>query len=178
MVIIQRKTYETDLFEERGFIDRALLQLWAMKLLFLEVERRRAYFSYAVGAVVIIDGCTCHDSDWFLDDALARSVGLHWLPSHSSDETQPLDLGLFRLTKQAIEVADPDVMRVAHRGNSEKCNWEFPACWVSCTMGRGQERLMTEIVPAEADRAQEGGGGDRGRNICDDEFDEIMQEME
>jgi hypothetical protein len=62
------------------------------------------------GAIVFIGGCTCHDSDWFLDEALARNVILHWLPPHSSDKTRPLDLGLFALTKQALHKVrtDPD----------------------------------------------------------------------
>jgi hypothetical protein len=60
--------------------------------------------------IVLIGSCTCRDSDWFLDEALARNVILHWLPSHSSDKTQPLDFGLFGLTKQALRKVriDPD----------------------------------------------------------------------
>jgi hypothetical protein len=76
MVIIQRKTYEVDLFEagfapgavmivhrERGFNDRTVFDSWAEKVLFPEIERRRAAHSYTGAAVVILDTCTCHDSD-------------------------------------------------------------------------------------------------------------------
>jgi hypothetical protein len=60
MAIIQQKTYEIGLLEvgftpesvmivhrERGFIDRALFELWAATVLFPEIERRRMHFGDA-----------------------------------------------------------------------------------------------------------------------------------
>jgi hypothetical protein len=95
MVIIPRKTIEVDLslsgftpeqalvvHRERGFIDRGLFERWASDVLFPEIQRRRAYESYIGTAVLILDGCTCHDSDWFLDEALVQQVVLHWMPPH------------------------------------------------------------------------------------------------
>jgi hypothetical protein len=106
LVIVQRETDEVDSIEsgftrekvlivhrERGFIDRNLFGEWAGATFFPEVQRRRAEFDYAGPVVLIFDRCACHSSDWFLDEALALRVELHFLPPHSSDKTQPLDLG-------------------------------------------------------------------------------------
>jgi hypothetical protein len=74
MAIIQRKTYEIELSDvgltpesvmivhrEHGFIDRVLFELWAATVLFPEIERRHTHVGYAGDAIVILDGCTCHD---------------------------------------------------------------------------------------------------------------------
>jgi hypothetical protein len=82
-------------------------------VLFPEIERMREHFHYIGHVIVLIDGRTSHDSDWFLDEALARDVILHWLPPHSSDKTQPLDLGLFGLTKQALRKVRIDPYKTA-----------------------------------------------------------------
>jgi hypothetical protein len=62
---------------KRGFINRNLFQLWSERLLFPAIERRRVEYDYEGDAVVIPDGCTRDDSDWFLDESLARGVILH-----------------------------------------------------------------------------------------------------
>jgi hypothetical protein len=45
------------------FIDRNLVDLWALRVLISEIERRREHFHYMGDVIVLIDGCTCHDSD-------------------------------------------------------------------------------------------------------------------
>jgi hypothetical protein len=79
-------------------------------VLFPDIELRRTFDSDTGDAVLIFDGCTCHESDWFLDEAVAKELVLHCLAPHSSDKTPPLDLGLFGITKQATRKvrADPD----------------------------------------------------------------------
>jgi hypothetical protein len=121
-----QRVYEVDFFEagltpanvlivhgKRGFINRNLFQLWAERVLFPAIERRRVEYDYERDAVVIPDGCTNHDFDWFLEKALARGMILYWLPLHSSSRTQPLDLGLFGLTKRALNNMRPDSNKTA-----------------------------------------------------------------
>jgi hypothetical protein len=75
-VIVQRKTYEIDrcgsgfnpeaviiVHRERGFIGRNLFDLWASKVPFPEIEPRCEHFHYKEDVILLIDGCTCHDSD-------------------------------------------------------------------------------------------------------------------
>jgi hypothetical protein len=92
---------------ERGFIDRQLFDLWAETVFFPEIGRQRLEYQYGGDAVLILDGCTSHESDWFPDEALVRHVTLHIMPPHSSDKTQALDLGLFGITKQTIPKVRP-----------------------------------------------------------------------
>jgi hypothetical protein len=140
MVIVQRKMYEIDLCDsgftseammivnrECGFIDQNLFDLWPSRVLFPEIERKRDDFRYLGDVIVLIDGCTCRDSDWFLDEALARNVILHWLPSRSSDKMQPLDFGLFGLTEQAIRKVriDPDKTAQSNQLIRMLCAWHI-----------------------------------------------------
>jgi hypothetical protein len=50
-------------------------------------------------AVVILDGCTYHASDFFLDESTHTSTVSLFLPAHSNDQNQPLDFGLFHIEK-------------------------------------------------------------------------------
>jgi hypothetical protein len=119
--LIQRKTSELKLFEsgfppdkvlfvhrEGGFIDRILFDLWVETVLFPGIPRRRIEYQYEGNAILILDGCPLHESDWFLDEALTQNVTLHAFPPHSSDKTQAVDLGLFGITKQTLTKVRPD----------------------------------------------------------------------
>jgi hypothetical protein len=90
VVVVQRKTNGINLCESRftpeavmivhrrrGFIDRNLFDLWESRVLFPEIERRREHFHYMGDVIVLIDGRTYYDFDWFRDEALARNVILH-----------------------------------------------------------------------------------------------------
>jgi hypothetical protein len=56
---------------------------------------------------VILDGCTCHGSDFFLDESTHTGVRPPFPPANSSDETQPLDLGIFALEKAEAAQTKP-----------------------------------------------------------------------
>jgi hypothetical protein len=101
MMIAEREIYQVNLNEagpppahvlivhrKCGFINRNQFQPWAERMLFPAIERRRVECDYEGDAIVIPDGCTSHDSDWPLEEALARLVILPWLPLHSCDKTQ------------------------------------------------------------------------------------------
>jgi hypothetical protein len=186
MIIIQRKTYEIDLFEsgftpdkvlivhgERGFIDRTLFDLWAGTMFFPEIERRRLEYQYDGPPVLILDGCTSHESDWFLDEALTQQATLHTLhvlPPHSSDKMQALDLGLFGITKQALTKVRPDpekspqsnqlirMLSACHVAATPKNivgSFRRSGIVVRCEEAMGRGCLVAAVVPGEADRAQE-----------------------
>jgi hypothetical protein len=44
-----------------------------------------------------------HEGDWFLDECTYRNICVIVLPPHSSDQTQPLDLGIFHIAKTGQE---------------------------------------------------------------------------
>jgi hypothetical protein len=181
LVIVQRKTDEVDIIEsgltnnkvrivhrEGGFIGRNLFGEWAGATFFPEVQRRRAEFDYAGPVVLILDRCACHTSDWFLDEALALRVELHFLPPHSPDKTQPFDLGLFGLIKRALTKVRPDPNKSCQSNQLLR----MLAVWFSVAMPKhivgsfvragivrwwdtGKEQLMTRVSEEQAEPAQQ-----------------------
>ena len=120
-VVVTRKTISHELrlngytaekveivHQENGFIDTLLFEQWAEEIFFREVERRREVLHYEGLAILIIDGCSAHVSDWFLEECLFRRISVIFLAPHSSDQTQPLDLGVFGIAKANQSRCRPD----------------------------------------------------------------------
>jgi hypothetical protein len=51
-------------------------------------------------AIVILDGCTRHAIERIQVGLWAKGIYITPLPPHSSDQTQPLDLGVFAVVKR------------------------------------------------------------------------------
>ena len=85
--------------QENGFYDTEAFCTWADTMFFPELRRLREKYEYAGESVCIIDGFGPHDCDWFLDSCTENGVIPLPLPPHSSDQCQPLDLGIFHLQK-------------------------------------------------------------------------------
>jgi hypothetical protein len=124
LVIVPRVSIETELFElgytpdvvmygssESGFITSNLFDDWIVHELIPYVENTRSKLNYQGEAVVILDGCSRHGSDHFLDEMSYYGIVPLFLPAHSSDQTQPLDLGIFALEKaEAMRIRVPDTV--------------------------------------------------------------------
>lgn len=121
LIVIDRKTIEEELivqgynesivafkFRSNGFIDTQIFNDWADEILFPELEKRRETYNYNGGAVVILDGCSCHCNDYFLDECIYRKIFPIFLVPHSSDQTQMLDLGIFGIQKKNISKIRPE----------------------------------------------------------------------
>jgi hypothetical protein len=93
MVIMHRGTIEREVYQtgyiptrvmfaqqENGFIDTNLFNLWCREKLFPYVERKREELGYYGEALVLIDGCSAHYGDYFLDEVTFR--GVHIVSSH------------------------------------------------------------------------------------------------
>jgi hypothetical protein len=66
------------------------------------IEQRREPTHYSGPAVLILDGCSAHDGDFFLDLCMEHNVIRLPIPAHSSNEVQPLDLCIFGVTKRLM----------------------------------------------------------------------------
>ena len=121
-VIVPRRTMEREIIlngytsekvtivhQPNGFIDSKLFEDWADSIFFPEVQRRREVSGYYGMACLILDGCTCHATDWFLEECLFRNISVTFLAAHSSDQTQPLDLGIFSVAKAAQQRCRPSM---------------------------------------------------------------------
>ena len=118
LIVVPRKTIEKELYDigitpdkamicyqENGFIDSISFLCWASNVFFPEIEKRLEahrkedpYFDRS--AVLILDELKQHFTDYFEDECFAFNVDLAVIPSHSSDQVQPLDLLLFSLAKR------------------------------------------------------------------------------
>ena len=136
MVVVQRETVEAELLlrgytldkvylrrSDTGFVNTELFLDWGREIFFPELRRRRAEQSYEGPIVLIMDGFGCHTSEEFLELAEQENVICKLIPPHTSDQLQPLDLGIFanqkrwqsnvsvdqelnRQTKQIIKICD------------------------------------------------------------------------
>lgn len=113
IIIISRKTIEYTLKEagyyednaiivhqENGFNTAIIFDYWAERVLFPEIERRRILYGYQGQCLLLFDGCTCHNSNLFLDDCSYFDVIPVQEPANSSDQVQVLDLGIFGIQKK------------------------------------------------------------------------------
>jgi hypothetical protein len=99
---------------------------------------------------------------------LAKGVVVHSLPPHSSDNTQPLDFGLFGLTKQAVRRVRTDSEKTAQSNQLIRmlCAWHvaatprnvigsFRRAGLVVYWDARQERLMARVELAAVDCARE-----------------------
>jgi hypothetical protein len=116
LVIISRETVETERYEngltpdrvmyakqENAFITQELFAEWVAQVLFPYFATTRASLNYDGHGLVIFDGCSAHSGDWVEEEALWHGIEYVTLPPHSSDQVQPMVLGIFAV--QETEVA-------------------------------------------------------------------------
>ena len=85
--------------QENGFVNSPAFAYWADFVLFPEIRRRRVEYHYRGTAVVTMDGCSAHFSDYFMDECSFHGVYPFTEPAGTSDQVQPLDLGIFGIQK-------------------------------------------------------------------------------
>jgi hypothetical protein len=128
-VIIPRKTYDDDLMlygltpekvdvyhQKKGYIDKDIFFTWMTDTFVPELERRRMQFGYGP-ACPIMDNCTSHTGEDIDAICQAHRINIIWLPPHSSNQLQMLDLSVFGITKRFIARAnrmDPVYIQIEH----------------------------------------------------------------
>jgi hypothetical protein len=84
--------------------------------LFPYIVKTRRDLNYEGLAILLLDGCTSHGSDWFLDACEDLGMIPVFLPPHSSDQTQPMDLGIFAVQKvEAKRIRPSDKLNIQTR---------------------------------------------------------------
>ncbi len=86
-------------YQENGFINSKIFSYWTDHIFIPELNRRREIYGYQGLCVLLLDGCTPHASDYFLDECTAQKVYPFFEPAGSSDQVQALDLGIFGIQK-------------------------------------------------------------------------------
>ena len=82
-------------YQENGFITSESFGHWADSIFFPELMKRRQETGYKDTAVLLLDGCLAHCSDYFYDQCTYYDVYPFFEPAGSSDQVQALDLGIF-----------------------------------------------------------------------------------
>lgn len=85
--------------QENGFINSAIFQYWASEIFIPEVIKRREETGYTGEAILLMDGCSSHFSDYVLDEFTYYGIIPFQEPPGSSDQVQALDLGIFGVQK-------------------------------------------------------------------------------
>ena len=85
--------------QENGFVNSSSFAYWADNILFPLIQERRKLTGYQGEVVLLLDGCTSHCSDYFLDQCTFYNVIPFFEPPGSSDQVQALDLGILRIQK-------------------------------------------------------------------------------
>ena len=94
-----REDVVTLVSQANGFINAATFAYWADTVLFPEIKRRRVQYGFKGTAILLLDGCSSHFSDYFLDECSFHGVFPFQEPAGSSDQVQALDLGIFGIQK-------------------------------------------------------------------------------
>lgn len=128
LIVVKRTTIEArvlrlSLFDkvmiepdETGYINSEIFNEWIDNIFIPEVQERRKKFNYDGPAVLILDGCSSHYTEELFNACEINNIKLFFLPPHSSNQTQMLDLGMFHLHKQNVrkarlsEVDDDDAL--------------------------------------------------------------------
>ena len=111
-IVVPRKTVETELldcgytpdkvcmgYQESGFFTTEHFLNWAFNYFFPAIRKRREEYNYHGECLLIIDGFGPHENDDFLTGCTEEGIIPLQLAPHSSDQTQPLDIGIFGVQK-------------------------------------------------------------------------------
>ena len=85
-------------YQENGVMTGKCFDYWCGCVICTALQARRQMFYYHSPALVILNGFGPHNSDCFHDPV--DNVILHFMPLHTSDQMQPLDLGGFAIQKR------------------------------------------------------------------------------
>ena len=113
LFVLPRKTVDSEVFsyidpnscrfstQEHGFLTAELFKYWLYSCFFPELDNKRATFQYYGPACLIMDGFKGHSKAFeeIKDVFDSHNVKVIFIPPHSSDQCQPLDLLGFNLLK-------------------------------------------------------------------------------
>ena len=125
-LVLPRVTIESDLFtlvdaeclrmvyQKNGFVTDAIFQDFWKNWFLKQLRMKRMRFSYVGLAIVIMDNHRSHrkavgaDTTEKVTYIGAENLLIIWLVPHSSEQTQPLDLGIFAVQKRETQKQKKD----------------------------------------------------------------------
>lgn len=62
------------IYQENGFINSKSFAYWAPSIFISEFQKRRQVYGYQGEFILLLDGCTPHSSDYFLDECIYQNI--------------------------------------------------------------------------------------------------------
>jgi hypothetical protein len=123
-IIVNRKTIDQALVvkghgrrnvmfahQPHAFMTRVLFDLWMEEIFIKELHQKKLEYGYKGRSILILDGCSFHESPKINYLCESNQVDLITLPAHTSDRTQPLDLLFFSIFKTHFSNAFDNTFR-------------------------------------------------------------------
>lgn len=115
MIVTKRATVEADLLihnlgpdkimlkqTSKGYITSECFDEWFEEAFIPKLQDLRKKFNYDGMGILILDGASQHFSIPFFKLCKENNMHIIFLPPHSSNQTQPMDLGMFHVHKERI----------------------------------------------------------------------------
>ena len=116
LIVVKRVTIERSLLlhnygpdrvllgqSPKGYITKELYNKWLIEVFEPSVIKIRNEYGYYGPGLIIADGCTSHQTPLFNEVCERLNLRIFWLPPHSSNQLQVLDLGVFGVHKGLIK---------------------------------------------------------------------------
>ena len=88
---------------KKGYITAQLFLEWINYVFCPYVREKRFQYRYSGPGILIMDGCTAHKDQYLIQTIeTTTNCKIFFLPPHSSNQLQVLDLGLFHIHKNNI----------------------------------------------------------------------------
>ena len=119
LLITKRKTVDTSLilrgytahkfqlaYSLKGYITKDIFNAWITEVLVPYITEMRDSCSYTGPGIILLDGCTCHQTAVLDQICTENNMMTIFFPSHTSNQLQPCDLGMFSVHKTNIRQLD------------------------------------------------------------------------
>ena len=119
LIVTKRQTVELELLRrnigpekvmlkttDKGYVTQETFDEWFVNVFCAKVRELREHYHYNGPGIIILDGASAHFSQKFFSGCADLNLYVMFLPAHSSNQTQPLDLGMFHLHKNKIRHLD------------------------------------------------------------------------
>ena len=87
---------------ESGYVNSCIFDEWLKEVFKIHIEKSRKEYEYEGPGILLLEGCFVHITDYLYDLFEELNIRIFFFPSHSSNQTQPLDLGIFHIHKNYI----------------------------------------------------------------------------
>lgn len=110
--VVQRSTIDSELYNfldpesiqivnsESGYVNSQSLTNWFYNCFLAKLHKLREEKHYTGPALLIMDGYLAHYKSILNINLTQENLKIHYLVPHTSEQTQPLDLGIFAIAKR------------------------------------------------------------------------------